>query len=43
VCCRRRWRRLDASTLERLDRDLSALIDELHADAKAAGIPLAHM
>lgn len=35
--------RLDASTLGRLDKDLSALIDELHADEKAAGIPLANM
>jgi DNA-binding MarR family transcriptional regulator len=35
--------RLDAATLRRLDRDLSALIRELGGDDKAAGIPLAQM
>lgn len=35
--------RLDARTLERLDQDLAALIKELKADEKAAGIPLAQM
>lgn len=34
---------LDAQTLERLDRDLAMLISALHADERAAGIPLAHM
>ncbi len=35
--------RLDAETLARLDRDLSALIRELGVDDKAAGIPLGQM
>lgn len=35
--------RLDPETLRRLDSDLSALIDELHIDDRAAGIPLAQM
>ena len=35
--------RLDAQTLVRLDRDLSALIRELGVDDKAAGIPLAQL
>lgn len=35
--------RLDAATLDRLDEDLSTLIQELGVDAKAAGIPLAQM
>jgi DNA-binding MarR family transcriptional regulator len=35
--------RLDATTLARLDQDLSALIVELGVDDKAAGIPLAQM
>lgn len=35
--------RLDPETLRRLDNDLSALIDELQIDGKAAGIPLAQM
>ena len=35
--------RLDPQTLERLDRDLGALIDLLQADQSGAGIPLAHM
>lgn len=35
--------RLDPRTLERLDRDLAELIAELHADERAAGIPLAQM
>jgi DNA-binding MarR family transcriptional regulator len=35
--------RLDADTLGRLDRDLTALIRELGVDDKAAGIPLAEM
>ncbi len=35
--------RLDPEMLRRLDNDLSALIDELHIDEKAAGIPLAQM
>ena len=34
---------LDAETLERMDRDLALLIAALHADGKAAGIPLAQM
>jgi len=34
---------LDPKTLERLDRDLAALIELLHADKRAAGIPLAQM
>lgn len=35
--------RLDADTLLRLEADLAALLEQLHADEKAAGIPLAHM
>jgi DNA-binding MarR family transcriptional regulator len=35
--------RLDATTLERLDADLSALLSVLHADERASGIPLAQM
>jgi DNA-binding MarR family transcriptional regulator len=35
--------RLDAKTLEQLDRDLAKLLTELHADERAAGIPLAQM
>jgi DNA-binding MarR family transcriptional regulator len=35
--------RLDATTLTRLDQDLSTLIVELGVDDKAAGIPLAQM
>ncbi len=35
--------RLDAKTLERLDRDLALLITLLAADERAAGIPLAQM
>lgn len=35
--------RLDAETLERLDRDLAKLLAELRADERAAGIPLAQM
>lgn len=35
--------RLDAGTLERLDEDLTALIETLKPDEKAAGIPLAQM
>jgi hypothetical protein len=35
--------RLDPQTLDRLDRDLGALIDLLQADQSGAGIPLAHM
>lgn len=35
--------RLDAKTLERLDRDLAKLLAELGADERAAGIPLAHL
>lgn len=35
--------RMDAETLERLDRDLAKLITLLSADERAAGIPLAHM
>jgi DNA-binding MarR family transcriptional regulator len=35
--------RLDAKTLDRLDRDLAKLMAELHADERAAGIPLAQM
>lgn len=34
---------LDPQTLERLDRDLGALIELLQADERASGIPLAHM
>lgn len=34
---------LDASTLARMDDDLGALIDLLHVDERAAGIPLAQM
>ncbi len=34
---------LDAETLERLDHDLALLIAALHADERAAGIPLAQM
>jgi len=34
---------LDVKTLERLDRDLAALITALHADERAAGVPLADM
>jgi DNA-binding MarR family transcriptional regulator len=34
---------LDAETLERLDHDLALLIEALHADGRAAGIPLAQM
>lgn len=34
---------LDPQTLERLDQDLAKLISALHADERAAGIPLAHM
>ncbi|MEO6407527.1 MAG: MarR family winged helix-turn-helix transcriptional regulator [Burkholderiaceae bacterium] len=34
---------LDAETLKRLDHDLGLLIDALHADQRAAGIPLAQM
>jgi DNA-binding MarR family transcriptional regulator len=34
---------LDAQTLERLDHDLALLIAALHADERAAGIPLAQM
>ena len=34
---------LDAETLERLDHDLALLIEALHADERAAGIPLAQM
>jgi MarR family transcriptional regulator, organic hydroperoxide resistance regulator len=35
--------RLDARTLARLERDLTALIAVLHADERAAGIPLAQI
>ena len=35
--------RLDARTLARLDKDLGELIDVLHADERAAGIPLAQL
>lgn len=35
--------RLDAATLERLDEDLEALLDVLHADRRAAGRLLAQM
>ncbi len=35
--------RLDASTLHRLDADLAALIGELGADERGAGLPLAHL
>jgi DNA-binding MarR family transcriptional regulator len=35
--------RLDSKTLERLDSDLAQLLIELHADERAAGIPLAQM
>ena len=35
--------RLDAKTLERLDRDLAKLLAELRTDERAAGIPLAQM
>jgi DNA-binding MarR family transcriptional regulator len=35
--------RLDAKTLERMDRDLAKLLAELRADERAAGIPLAQM
>jgi DNA-binding MarR family transcriptional regulator len=35
--------RLDDATLQRLDRDLGALISALDADERAAGIPLAQM
>jgi len=35
--------RLDPETLERLDRDLGSLLSELHADKRAARIPLAQM
>lgn len=35
--------RLDVKTLERMDRDLAKLLAELHADERAAGIPLAQM
>jgi DNA-binding MarR family transcriptional regulator len=34
---------LDAATLERLDRDLAALLALLHPDARASGTPLAQM
>ena len=34
---------LDAQTLARLDDDLGKLLDLLHADERAAGIPLADM
>jgi len=34
---------LDAETLERLDHDLGLLIEALHADERAAEIPLAQM
>ncbi|MFZ2651003.1 MAG: MarR family winged helix-turn-helix transcriptional regulator [Burkholderiaceae bacterium] len=34
---------LDAATLKRLEHDLSLLIVALHADERAAGIPLAQM
>ena len=34
---------LESATLERLDRDLAELLGLLHADAHAAGIPLAQM
>ena len=34
---------LDAKTLERIDHDLTLLIAALHADERAAGIPLAQM
>ncbi|MFZ2650988.1 MAG: MarR family winged helix-turn-helix transcriptional regulator [Burkholderiaceae bacterium] len=35
--------RLDAQTLERLDDALAVLLAELHADERAAGIPLAQL
>jgi DNA-binding MarR family transcriptional regulator len=35
--------RLDSKTLDRLDRDLATLLALLHADARAARIPLAHL
>ena len=35
--------RLDAKTLNRLDRDLATLLAELQVDERAAGIPLAQM
>jgi DNA-binding MarR family transcriptional regulator len=35
--------RLDAKTLDRLDRDLAKLLAELHADERAAHTPLAQM
>jgi DNA-binding MarR family transcriptional regulator len=34
---------LDARTLARLDKDLGRLIEVLHADERAAGIPLAEL
>jgi len=34
---------LDPATLKRLDRDLAQLIEALHADERAAGIPLGQM
>lgn len=34
---------LDPATLERLDRDLAALLAVLHTDERASGIPLAQM
>jgi DNA-binding MarR family transcriptional regulator len=35
--------RLDPAALARLDRDLALLIEVLHADERAAGLPLAQM
>jgi DNA-binding MarR family transcriptional regulator len=35
--------KLDKSTLERLERDLAALLAVLHPDKRASGIPLAQM
>jgi DNA-binding MarR family transcriptional regulator len=35
--------RMDPAVLKRLDQDLGLLIDMLHADERAAGIPLAQM
>lgn len=35
--------KLDSDTLARLDRDLGLLMQELHTDERAAGIPLAQL
>ena len=34
---------LDAATLRRLEADLGRLVDRLHADRSAAGVPLAEI